>query len=455
MKLSICSAFLMCALVACTSNNKSGENATVHIKGQLIDMGSNTVRMSYNGAASALGDSRDIELQLDSAGYFDTIVSIKEPTYFNISRNTLYLTPGDDLTVKITTSNDEAEFSGEGAVVNNYMKYRLFPKGGSYLQAGANIKKDFITTKAVIDSLAALRIAELNALQNVSDDFKKLEKARIQADIINSYICYASYSGLFRGLKTEEEFNNKFKEFSQTIAPEVNPLYKQIAAEEFLDVAVVRDVMSYSADSTLTAWFEGITIPQRTKELISCETEVGKLRGEASKEVIDEVSAFTKTIKNKDFEAELIYKIKQVSKLLPGQPAPDIEIEDVKGNKQKLSDFKGKVIYIDLWATWCGPCIQESPAFEALSKKYAGKDIVFLPISTDTDTPKWLNYLAEHHKDLTQYHSTDKALKAEWGIFYIPRFVLIDKDFTIINAYAPRPSSSEEIVPVIDKALNK
>ena len=42
-----------------------------------------------------------------------------------------------------------------------------------------------------------------------------------------------------------------------------------------------------------------------------------------------------------------------------------------------LADFKGKVIYIDLWATWCGPCIQESPAFEALGKKYVGKDIVF------------------------------------------------------------------------------
>lgn len=453
MKLSIWSTFLICALTACTGNNKSTSNDTVHIKGQLINMGSNTVRMSYNGAASELGDSRDIELQLDSAGYFDTIITIKEPTYFNISRNTLYLTPSDDLTVKITPSNDEAEFSGIGAEVNNYMKHRLFPKGGSYLQAGANIKEDFAATKVVIDSLAALRMAELNAL-NASDEFKKLEKARITADIINSYICYASYSGLFRGLKTEEEFNKKFKEFSQTIAPEVNPLFKQIAPEEFLDVAVVRDVISYSADSTLTAWFKGVTIPQRTKELISCTTEVGKLRGEASKEVIDEVSTFAQNIQNKDFKTEVVSKIEQVGKLLPGQPAPDIEIEDVKGNKQMLSDFKGKVIYLDLWATWCGPCIQESPAFEALSKKYTGKDIIFLPVSTDTDTPKWLNYLDEHHKDLTQYHSTDKALKTEWAIFYIPRFILIDKNFTIINAYAPKPSS-EEITPIIDAVLNK
>ena len=127
---------------------------------------------------------------------------------------------------------------------------------------------------------------------------------------------------------------------------------------------------------------------------------------------------------------------------------------DVEGNVKHLADFKGKVIYIDLWATWCGPCIQESPAFEALGKKYVGKDIVFLPVSTDTSSIPWLRYLDGHKKELTQYHSNDVALKESWAIMYIPRFILIDKDFNIVNAYAPRPSS-EEIVTLIDSVLNK
>ena len=83
----------------------------------------------------------------------------------------------------------------------------------------------------------------------------------------------------------------------------------------------------------------------------------------------------------------------------------------MEGNVKHLADFRGKVIYIDLWATWCGPCIQESPAFEALGKKYAGKDIVFLPVSTDITTKPWLRYLDGHKKELTQYHSNDVALK--------------------------------------------
>lgn len=446
-------AAICCCLFSCQTGNKQETENTVHLKGQLIDMGTQNVRMRFNGAASMLGDSRDILLQTDSAGVFDTIFVLKEPAYFNISRNTLYLTPGDDMTIKVTQSNKDAEFSGKGAEANNYMKFRLFPKGGSYLESGDNIREDFSATKALIDSLAAVRMQELNALKEVSDEFKKLETARIKADVINSFTSYASYSRMFDGVKTEEEIQVKWNEFSVTLTPDVAPLYKEVMDEDLLDVAVVRDVLSYLEDSTLTAlWFKDITVPDRTTELYATAAIVGNLRNDASAETIDKAKAYLETMKNEDFKTELDNKIAQASKLLPGQPALDFEMTDKEGNVKRLSDFKGKVIYIDLWATWCGPCIQESPAFEALGKKYAGKDIVFLPISKDSTTKPWLSYLNAHKKELTQYHSNDVALNDDWAIMYIPRFILIDRDFKIINAYAPRPSS-EEISSVIDAAL--
>lgn len=446
-------AAICCCLFSCQTGNKQETENTVHLKGQLIDMGTQNVRMRFNGAASMLGDSRDILLQTDSAGVFDTIFVLKEPAYFNISRNTLYLTPGDDMTIKVTQSNKDAEFSGKGAEANNYMKFRLFPKGGSYLESGDNIREDFSATKALIDSLAAVRMQELNALKEVSDEFKKLETARIKADVINSFTSYASYSRMFDGVKTEEEIQVKWNEFSVTLTPDVAPLYKEVMDEDLLDVAVVRDVLSYLEASTLTAlWFKDITVPDRTTELYATAAIVGNLRNDASAETIDKAKAYLETMKNEDFKTELDNKIAQASKLLPGQPALDFEMTDKEGNVKRLSDFKGKVIYIDLWATWCGPCIQESPAFEALGKKYAGKDIVFLPISKDSTTKPWLSYLNAHKKELTQYHSNDVALNDDWAIMYIPRFILIDRDFKIINAYAPRPSS-EEISSVIDAAL--
>ena len=448
-------AALCCCMVSCNNGTKPEMESTVHIKGQLIDMGGQNVRMRFDGAASMLGDSRDVLLQTDAAGNFDTTLGLKEPAYYTISRNTLYLTPGDDMTIKVTQTNTEAEFSGRGAEANNYMKFRLFPKGGSYLEAGSNLREDFTSTKELIDSLAAVRMNTLDTLSNVSDEFKKLETARIKADVINSYICYASYSRMFAGIKTEEEMRAKWNEFNVSLTQYVAPMYKELMDEDMLNVAVVRDVLSYQEDSTLTSlWFKDITIPTRTMELYASSGIVSKLREEASEQTVNDAKVFLQTVQNADFAAEIEGKIAQASKLLPGQPAIDFEMTDVEGNVKRLADFKGKAIYIDLWATWCGPCIQESPAFEALGKKYAGKDIVFLPISTDTTTKPWLRYLDAHKKELIQYHSNDLALKESWAIMYIPRFILIDKDFNIVNAYAPRPSS-EEISPLIDSVLNK
>ena len=317
------------------------------------------------------------------------------------------------------------------------------------------IIRDFVSTKALVDSLAAIRMHTLDTLSNVSDAFKKLETARIKADIINSYICYASYSRMFAEVKNEEEMRAKWNEFNVSLTQDVTPLYKEIVNEDMLNVAVVRDVLSYQEDSTLASlWFKDISIPARTTELYACAKIVDNLRNEASEQTVNEAKAFLQTVKNADFATEIEGKIVQASKLLPGQPAIDFEMLDVEGNVKHLADFKGKVIYIDLWATWCGPCIQESPAFEALGKKYVGKDIVFLPVSTDTTTKPWLRYLDGHKKELTQYHSNDVALKESWAIMYIPRFILIDKDFNIVNAYAPRPSS-EEIGTLIDSVLNK
>lgn len=455
-KITIMAIAALCyCLVSCNNGNKQETEATVHLKGQLVNMGTQNVRMSFNGAASMLGDSRDILLQIDSAGKFDTTFVLNEPAYYNISRNTLYLTPGDDMTIKITQTNKDAEFTGKGAEANNYMKFRLFPKGGSYLEAGDNLRGDFVSTKALIDSLATIRMDSLNALANVTDEFKKLERARIKADVINSYICYAIYSDMYAGLKTKEEMEAKWNEFSASLTQYVVPVYKEIIDENMLDVAVVRDVLFYLEDSTLKPlWFNDITIPARTAELYASANVVKDLREEVSDETVDKAKTYLQTVKNADFATELERKIAQASKLLSGQPAIDFAMTDEEGNVKHLADFKGKVIYIDLWATWCGPCIQESPAFEALGKKYAGRNIVFLPISTDTTTKPWLKFLDEHKKELTQYHSNDAALKGDWAIMYIPRFILIDQDFKIVNAYAPRPSS-EEISPLIDSVLNK
>ncbi|MFR7824030.1 MAG: TlpA family protein disulfide reductase [Odoribacter splanchnicus] len=122
------------------------------------------------------------------------------------------------------------------------------------------------------------------------------------------------------------------------------------------------------------------------------------------------------------------------------------------GGKEEIERFQRQGDLYRFVATWCGPCIQESPAFTALSEKYP--DIEFLQISRDEQKEAWKSYIAHKDSPLTQYNSVDMELVEGWQLFYIPRFILVDKELKIIDAYAPRPSSTE-IVTLLDSLSSK
>lgn len=425
-------------LAACQS---APAPTTVHLQGQLVDMGTTEVNMSYDGAASLVGGSRDFLLHTDAEGRFDTTLIITEPTYYDICRNTLYLTPGDDLTLRITQDNREATFSGKGAEVNNYMKYRLFPKGGFYMGEGAR-RADFASTKAAIDSMANARRAQLDTLSGATEEFKRLEGARITADVVNSYMCYPAYASL-RGENMSEEARDSF---FLSLKDELKAAYQSLADDKLLDVAVVRNVMGsvVEPDSPLFEEIAGaVNISPRMKELYTAVGQAEKLRGEVDETLVADARALAGSLANRDFADELTALIDQASKLLKGQPAIDFTFTDVDGATHRLSDFRGKALYLDFWATWCGPCMQESPFFHKLVAKFEGKDVTFISLSTDTDRDAWLKLVNSKKESLPSYNTVDETIRSGWAIHYIPRFVLIDKDFRIVDAYAPRPSEPE------------
>jgi thiol-disulfide isomerase/thioredoxin len=132
-----------------------------------------------------------------------------------------------------------------------------------------------------------------------------------------------------------------------------------------------------------------------------------------------------------------------------GSPAIDFKFADKDGKQVALSDFKGKLVYIDVWATWCGPCKQELPHLKKLEAEYHNnKNIVFLSVSTDAskDLQKWKDYLVKENLTGVQLFAGDNARDAiirPYKIAGIPRFILIGKDAKIVSFDAPRPSSSE------------
>ena len=141
------------------------------------------------------------------------------------------------------------------------------------------------------------------------------------------------------------------------------------------------------------------------------------------------------------------YNQKAAAKKMEGIVSPSFDYENHKGGKTKLEDLRGKYVYIDVWATWCGPCIAEIPHLKKVEAKYHGKNIEFVSISVDTekDYEKWKKMVVAKELGGIQLFAdknwTSDFIKA-YGINAIPRFILIGPDGKVIKADAARPSSA-------------
>ncbi|MBR5350331.1 MAG: redoxin family protein [Prevotella sp.] len=139
---------------------------------------------------------------------------------------------------------------------------------------------------------------------------------------------------------------------------------------------------------------------------------------------------------------------KSKEKTAAGTPAPDITLDLPDGKQVQLKDIaKGKFTYIDVWATWCGPCKKEIPHMAKLVERFKGNDKVqFISISVDENVDAWKKMIAADKPAWAQYNihgKTNQQFSADWGITGIPRFIMIDKDGNIFSADATRPSNEE------------
>ena len=159
------------------------------------------------------------------------------------------------------------------------------------------------------------------------------------------------------------------------------------------------------------------------------------------------VSALKPRIVQEGMMLAQYYNQKAAAKKVEGTTAPSFDYENHKGGKTKLEDLRGKYVYIDVWATWCGPCRAEIPHLKKIEEKYHGKNIEFVSISVDVDKDhdKWQKFVTEKQLGGIQLFAdknwTSDFIKA-FGINSIPRFILIGPDGKVIKADAARPSSA-------------
>ncbi|GEM53541.1 hypothetical protein EB1_33310 [Empedobacter brevis NBRC 14943 = ATCC 43319] len=122
--------------------------------------------------------------------------------------------------------------------------------------------------------------------------------------------------------------------------------------------------------------------------------------------------------------------------------APDFSLADINGKRFNLADFKGKYVYIDIWATWCGPCKVQIPFMKELEKQFHDAPIHFVSISLDKeeDKPIWKKMIRENQMSGVQlFAGKENNFGYDYQIQYIPTFLILDKEGNIMIDRAPAP----------------
>ncbi len=138
---------------------------------------------------------------------------------------------------------------------------------------------------------------------------------------------------------------------------------------------------------------------------------------------------------------------------LPGKAAPEFRLPDTADKLRSLQNFRGKIVYLDFWGTWCPPCLEELDSLVALEKHFAGDtNVAFVSIAleaqnfADQRKPTWLKLISEKRLLGTQLYA-EKQFNNEsaiaYGISIVPSFIIIDRNGNFIDASAPRPSSGK------------
>lgn len=416
----------------------------VEINGKLVNWGNAARTLQSEDIKSDFGLGLAFLLKTNDEDEFSVTFPLTTGTYFSIGRNKLFLEPGEVLNMTVDYRDPEAGiFEGDGAARHAYLSGVAFPKSGSYLAGGSKVKENsFSHILSLAETKTMERQALLDKLTDSSAEFTQLESMRLKLDYLNTILSFPVYGSF----KDYWEFNEVKKiELLTEVKGALNLASNGIMRDEYMDHPNFRDMVLTFGDERLkgSGIFDALKLTDFMLEYDAMGAFVTQLQAYGMTAEMERLSEeFLQANHSEEYKAMVQLKVEEYASLKLGEPAFDVVFEDVDNNEIPLSDYKGKLIYVDLWATWCGPCIAELPAFEQLVKDYAGKNIAFVPVSIDTDLEKWKSFMKENNM-----HDTELVINRveldDYKVITIPRYLLIDQDFKIINVFAPVPSDPE------------
>ncbi len=294
----------------------------------------------------------------------------------------------------------------------------------------------------------------LASSKGIAKTFKAKEKRDIHYNYLNKLIKYRYYHSRYakkRNFKVSPYFLQEMDDFDYNNEKDYlfSSNYKELV--KFKNVNKTRALTKSKNLSYGMAFLEVSKTIQN--EAIRNDCIFSDAKG--SMKYVDNLDAYLKTFNaistNNEHKKEVLKIYNKVKVVSIGHVSPKFyDYENHAGGTTSLDDLKGKYVYIDVWATWCGPCVGEVPFLKEIEKKYHGKNIHFLSISIDNakDHDKWVKMVNDKELrgiQLIADHAWKSQFIKDYLIMGIPHFILLDPEGKIVKYSAPRPSSSELI----------
>ncbi|MDO5979512.1 TlpA family protein disulfide reductase [Flavivirga spongiicola] len=434
-------------LVFTSCQTKKAPVDYVILSGKILNVDTSH-KMSLSHGSSL---KKDISFNMDGT-FKDTIKVDKGNYVLSTGKSKVYLDleQGNNIVINFDDDNvhESLKLGGKGFEKSIYQRKRAILKQGFYNEGISAYDKDESSFLKTMKSHRDKMLDNLTKTKNLPEDYIAKEKREIEylyLDFVQKYVG--------NHIMTD---NNSYKP-SQNILNELKMLSLE-NEEDFLKSKQYRGLLKVymTVKSIEIAKANNISREfaylEAAKDIKNSAIRNGLIFGSvkmAMGKVEDMDAYFQKYVivaADSTYASRMTEVYQNLQSTAKGNPSPKfVNYRNYNGGTTSLEDFKGKYVFIDVWATWCGPCMRQMPYLKKIEKKYHNKNILFVSISADKerDYKKWRELVAKENLtgiQLIADNAFESSFINKYNISSIPRFILLDPSGNIIDNDAPDPS---------------
>ena len=373
----------------------------------------------------------------------------ENPVFLNIE-------PGNDLNINYDAQDfsNSLSITGKGSEVSNYLLAKRKNEQNMFGNSAETYSLNEFEFKTKFKDIKKANEDLLTNTKGLTDEFIAREKRDLRYFYIMRLLDYESAHKHFtkkQDFKVSDDFLSEYAGFDFSNAEDFKSSnnYKGIVTNHYSNKA--KELSKKEAITNDLAFVKIVSAIENESIRNGLLFDFANYNMGYSKNIEGFFEAFLATSSNKNNNELITEKYNKLTAVAKGKASPKfIDYENFAGGTTSLDDLKGKYVYIDVWATWCGPCKREIPFLKDIEKKYHNKNIEFVSLSIDkvSDRDKWKSMVTDEELGGIQLFADNdwkSSFVKDYQINGIPRFILIDTEGNIVDPNAPRPSSPELI----------